>query len=349
MISNNLTYNSNALSDKNSTEFLHVLVVSNHLEAKKKSPFTGIFVDRQIASLKQLGVRISIFDIGTSHSPVHIVRKCLELRRQVRQIDPDLVHGQYGTIVGMLTVLAGRPAVISFCGSDLQTGASISRLRKLSGFLLSNISALWADGLICKSEQLRQALWWRKSRAIVIPSGIDLNVFVPGLQGDARKELRWNLENPIAIVNAGDDPGVKGIDFARKVMLFVCECIPNAELQIISNVEPIRMPLYYQASDVLLCTSRSEGSPNVVKEALACNLPVVSTPVGDVPDRLAGVSPSYVVSRDPRKFGEAVVNILRTRQRCNGREQVVHLSLDQAARRILTVYQSVVMNRCKLK
>jgi teichuronic acid biosynthesis glycosyltransferase TuaC len=116
-------------------------------------------------------------------------------------------------------------------------------------------------------------------------------------------------------------------------------------LHVISNVEPIRMPLYYQAADVLLCASLSEGSPNVVKEALACDLPVVSTPVGDVPERLTGVSPSYIVSRDPRKFGEAVVNILQTRQRSNGRERIMHLGLDQVAIQILTVYQSVLMRR----
>jgi hypothetical protein len=183
------------LDHNNNMQFLHVMIVSNHFGAKTNSPFVGIFVDRQIASLKQLGLRVSTFDTGTSRSPVHIVRKWLELRQQVRQADPDLVHGQYGTIVGMLTVFAGRPAVISFCGSDLQSGASVSTLRKLFGFLLSNLAALLADGLICKSEQLRQALWWRKSLAVVIPSGVDLNLFVPGPQRNAREQLRWNLDS----------------------------------------------------------------------------------------------------------------------------------------------------------
>jgi teichuronic acid biosynthesis glycosyltransferase TuaC len=309
----------------------HVLVISNHFEAKRHLPYAGIFVDRQIASLKQAGVRVSTFDIGTRHSPVHILRKWLELRRQVRELAPDLVHGQYGTIVGVLTVFAGRPAVVSFCGTDLQQGASVSLLRWLFGFLLSNIAALRAAGLICKSENLRQALWWRKSQAVVIPSGVDLNLFVPGPQNEARKELGWNLDNPIAIVNVRADPRGKGLDLAKAAMKFVSSRLPNAELQVISNVEPMRMPLHYQAADVLLCTSITEGSPNVVKEALACNLPVVSTPVGDVLERLAGVIPSYVVSRNPSHFGKAIVDILLTRQRSNGRERVVHLGLDQVA------------------
>jgi glycosyltransferase involved in cell wall biosynthesis len=320
----------------------HVLVISNHFQAKKHSPSTGIFVDRQIASLKQAGVRISTFDIGTSHSPIRILYKWLELRRRVRQASPDLVHGQYGTIVGLLTAFAGRPAVISFCGGDLQPGASVSSLRLIVGFLLSNLAALRAEGLICKSEQLRQALWWRKSLAVVIPSGVDLNLFSPGPQNEARKELGWHLETPVAIVNVGEDPKGKGIDLAHAAMKFVREQIPNAELHVISKVEPIRIPVYFRAADVLLCTSITEGSPNVVKEALACNLPVVSTPVGDVSERLAGVYPSGVVSRDPREFGEAITKILLSRQRSNGRERIMDLGLDQVAGQVIAVYQSVL-------
>lgn len=322
----------------------HVLVISNHFEAKRHSPYTGIFVDRQIGSLKKAGVRISTFDIGTSHSPIHIFSKWLELRREVRRVVPDLVHGQYGTIVGILTAFAGRPAVISFCGGDLQPGASVSYLRLFFGFFLSNLAALRAERLICKSEQLRQALWWCKSRAVVIPSGVDLNLFSPGPQHEARKELGWHLENPVAILNVGADPKGKGIDLANEAMRIASQRVPSAKLHIISNVEPKRMPVYYRAADVLLCTSITEGSPNVVKEALACNLPVVSTPVGDVSERLIGVHPSCVVSRNPEEFGEALAEILLARQRSNGRERIVHLALDLEGGRVLGVYQSVLQD-----
>lgn len=327
---------------KSNMESLHVMMVSNYAEAKKHSPGMGIFVDRQIASLKRAGVRISMFDIGTSHSPAHILFKWLELRREVRRVAPDLVHGQYGSVVGIVAALAGKPTVISYCGSDLLRGSSVSLLRKLFSILLSNIAALCADGLICKSEQLRQALWWRKSRAVVIPNGLDFNLFVPGPQGEARERLGWNPESPIAIINAGDDAKRKGIELAQAAMKVVRSCLPNAELVVLSNVDPARMPLFYQAADIALCCSVAEGSPNMVKEALACNLPVVSTPVGDVPERLAGVSPSCIVSRDPKEFGDAIVNILRTRQRSNGRERVIHLSLEQVASQILTIYKSVL-------
>jgi ribosomal protein S18 acetylase RimI-like enzyme len=118
--------------------------------------------------------------------------------------------------------------------------------------------------------------------------------------------------------------------------------IPDCKLHVIANVEPDLMPLYYRAADVLVCASTKEGSPNVVKEALACNLPVVSTPVGDVRERLAGVYPSEVVPREPNEMGKALARILLERKRSNGREHIAQLGLDQVAQRVLEVYQTVL-------
>ena len=80
----------------------------------------------------------------------------------------------------------------------------------------------------------------------------------------------------------------------------------------------------------------------MVKEALACNLPVVSSPVGDVPERLAGVYPSEVVPREPKALGEALAKVLQIRQRSNGRECISHLDLQAVARRVVQVYRSVL-------
>ena len=325
----------------------HVLVISNHFEAKRNSlsPYAGIFVDRQIASLKQAGVRVSTFDIGTNLSPIHIFYKWLELRRQIRQVGPDLVHGQYGTVVGLLTAFAGRPAVISFCGGDLQTGHTAPILRLYGGLVLSNLAALRARKLICKSQRLQEALWWRRDQAVVIPNGIDLDLFSPGSREVARQQLGWDQESQIVLFNAGCDPKVKGLDLAQESMKVVRTRLPKAQLCVTSEVQPDEMPMYYRAADAFLNASRSEGSPNAVKEALACNLPVVSTPVGDVQERLAGVRPSVVVPRDAEAIAEALVQILLDRKRSNGREHVIHLGLDQVAQRVLGVYRSVLKGR----
>ena len=317
---------------------LRVLIVSNHTEVRPTLPFSGIYAERQIDSLRHAGVCVSTFDIGASHSPVHLFRKWRQLRKAVRALDPHVVHGRYGTVVGALSVLSGRPAVVTYCGSDLNSGASVSAVREWVGRLLSNLAALKACRIICVSERLRQALWWRGAEARVIPDGVDLNVFSPGPRGDARRELGWDEKRPTILFNLGDDAKKKGFDLAKAAVDIARSRVPEIDLKIVQHVPPARMPLHYRAADVLLCTSRNEGSPNVVKEALACNLPVVSVAVGDVEERLAGVRPSAVVPRDPERLADALVRFATSGERSNGREMVAPLALAEVARRVIAVY-----------
>lgn len=324
---------------------LRVLMVANHWGEKTFTPSVGVFVDRQIASLEKIGVRVDTFDIGRKHSPIHLVKKWLELRRAICRFNPDIVHAQKGTIVGFLSALISRPVVISYCGSDLQSGASVSIFRTYLGIFLSNMAAVRAKALICKSAQLQQQLWWCRNRAVVIPSGIDFDLFTPGPRDIARKQLGWHDESPTVILNIRDDPRSKGLDLVKAAMQIVWLRIPGAELRLIENVEPNQMPLWYRAADVLVCASLAEGSPNVVKEALACNLPVVSAPVGDVSERLAGVQPSAIVNRDAKSLGEALVQVLLEQKRSNGREYVASLSLENIARRVADVYRTALGDR----
>jgi len=101
------------------------------------------------------------------------------------------------------------------------------------------------------------------------------------------------------------------------------------------------MPLYFNAADCLILTSDFEGSPTVVKEAMACNLPIVSVDVGDVSKRLTGVFPSCVVSRDPVSLGSALIKILEHGQRSNGSEIIKPISEEHIADRIAGIYRRI--------
>lgn len=323
---------------------MHVLVVSNHGEIKKKYVAAGIFVDRQIDSLQKIGIQVSTFDIGASHSPIHLYRQVVALRKTVRDLGINVVHARYGTITAFVSLFSGKHLVITFAGSDLLAGASVSSLRTYSGILISNLASLFSSSLICVSEELRQSLWWREKDACVIPDGVDLSRFMPGNQKEARQKLGWGTEHPIAIIDAARDAGRKGLSLALEAMDNVKKMIPTAELIILRDVQPDDMHLCYQAADVLICASILEGSPNVVKEALACNLPVVSVPVGDVIERLSSVIPSAIVPRDSRLMGDALIEILNTRQRSNGRNHVMELGLDKIALRVREIYLSAMEN-----
>src|SRR6202011_4163689 len=117
--------------------------------------------------------------------------------------------------------------------------------------------------------------------------------------------------------------------------------IPGLSWKAISDAPPELMPDLYNAADVLVHSSVSEGSPNVVKEALACNLPVVATAAGDIPDLLDGVDPSAVCDADPETLAAEIVRCVHAGARSNGAERVADLGLDRITQRTLACYRSV--------
>jgi glycosyltransferase involved in cell wall biosynthesis len=114
----------------------------------------------------------------------------------------------------------------------------------------------------------------------------------------------------------------------------------------VSGVPHAEMPTYMNAADALLLTSNREGSPNTVKEAMACNLPVVATDVGDVAERLDGVSPAAVGETDAELI-TGLIEVLEADARSDGRDHVRDVSLESMAERIRTVYADVLRNEAR--
>jgi teichuronic acid biosynthesis glycosyltransferase TuaC len=320
---------------------MRVLVVSNHWSKKDNPTFGGVWADRQITALRKLGIEVDTFDLGTSHSPLHLFRRLSALRQQVKSTNPDIVHARYGTLVSLVSVFSGAKTIITYAGSDLLRGAGISGLRACIGILLSNISSLKADGIICVSEELRHALWWQSRKAVVIPDGVDLSKFVPIPRDEARKQIGWDPDKTIVITDAAADPICKGLALSEEAIAQARQRFPSLELHVL-KVKPHEMPLYCNAADMLIFASRQEGSPNMVKEAMACNLPIVATPVGDVPQLLAGVCPSAVVARTAPALARATIEVLSQGTRSNGRSKVTPLALDTIATRVAAVYETIL-------
>jgi hypothetical protein len=181
----------------------------------------------------------------------------------------------------------------------------------------------------------------RRSANAVIPNGVDDRLFAPQEQSAARRKLSWDLDRPIVLFAA--DPAVKCKRFslAERVYHRALADIPALSLRVISDVAPDSVPDYLNAADCLLLTSSSEGSPNVVKEAVMCNLPVVTTRVGDVEEVLANVHPSYVCDDSEEALSAALVNCLSPCSRSNGRAMSSWLTRDAIADRIVQLYQRV--------
>jgi teichuronic acid biosynthesis glycosyltransferase TuaC len=120
--------------------------------------------------------------------------------------------------------------------------------------------------------------------------------------------------------------------------------VPELRLVVLDGTAPpAEIPLYMNAADVLLVTSRTEGSPTVVQEAMACNLPVVSVDVGDVRERLEGVSASKVLAdRDPVALGAALAEVIALQQRSDGRVHASSLGIEAIAARLAEFYRQVL-------
>lgn len=306
-----------------------------------------IFVRRQIDSLRSAGVTAAEFYLPTRTSPAGLLRERHRLRQMLRDFAPHLVHAQYGTVTACFCLLSTRlPVVITFRNSDLNPCPGISRVRSAVGRLLSQFAVLGASAITCVSEQLRGRLWWRREAAQVIPSGVDLDVFYPRAKSEARAELGWRMDERVIVFNAGGDPLRKRLDLAQRAAEVTSTSLDAVRLCVLDGgTPPGSVPVYLNAADCLLVTSLFEGSPNIVKEAMACDLPVISVDVGDVRERLDGICPSAIVSPEPNEIARRLVEVLSRPVRSNGSTKVEEISTRAVAGRILKVYQAALRRK----
>src|SRR5438552_5336496 len=311
----------------------------------ESSDSTFIFARRQVASLQESGAAVQPFFLGNRQSLSALIAEWKRFRRTVREFDPDLVHAHYGTMTAFFCAVATRrPLFITYHGSDLNPVPSMSAWRSLTGRLLSQLAALRAAQLVCVSPALRDRLWWRRDRATIMPMGVDLSCFVPGPPGEARRTLGWPCDDRVVLFNAGRHSGVKRLDLARNAVAAASRLVGPIRFVVTDGtVPPESMPTLMNAADCLLITSDYEGSPTVVKEALACNLPIVSVAVGDVVERLNGVEPSRIVSRDSVHIGRPLAEVPASRTRSNGRSSIRDLDSATIALRLIAAYRNVLV------
>lgn len=303
-----------------------------------------IFAKKQVEAMGTLGVAAEAFCLESRTDLSGLRRDASRLRDVIASFRPDLLHAQYGTMTAFFaTVAANVPMVVTFRGSDLNPAPSDPWLRSLAGRLLSHLAARRAAGLICVSEQLKRRLWWGRERALVLPSGVDIELFQPHPQAEARRELGWSQEERIVLFNAGLSPMVKREDLAQAAVLEaerLCGRITVVRLD--GFVPQRRVVAMMNGADCLLLTSDWEGSPTIVQEALACNLPVVSVDVGDVRERLLGVTPSVIAERSPSALAQGLCEVLRRRSRSNGRTAAMPVAQVRIAEQTVALYREVL-------
>lgn len=243
--------------------------------------------------------------------------------------DYDLVHANYGLTAPPAVLQRNIPSVLSLWGSDLMGEYG----------LVSKLCARYADAVVVMSDEMAAQL---DRDCHVIPHGVDLDRFQPAPGASARAELGWRRDAHHVLFPYPPERGVKNHPRAQRVVDRArADLDGHVVLHTVTGVPHEEMPTYMNAADVLLVTSDREGSPNAVKEAMACNLPVVTTDVGDVRERLAEVSPATISDFDA-ELAVGLVDILERGEPSNGREAAREVSVAHTNARLRAVYESVV-------
>jgi teichuronic acid biosynthesis glycosyltransferase TuaC len=302
----------------------------------------------QMRSLADCNVAVFYGFLYGRKSLWKLCRAGFKIRKMVQQEKIQLVHVLWGTTTSAMVILFSPvPVIISFCGSDLFGVVDAAGQRLLRGRLsrlLSQLSALGAAKVVVKSRALKQVLWeCIYPKTIILPNGVDSTVFYPITRDTARSSLGWSPAEKILLFFTGGGAIVKNRQLAESVFVLVQKMVPEAKFCCVDNVPHEVLVYYYNAADVMLLTSHHEGSNNSLKEALCCNLPVVSVDCGDAIERLEGVRNCSVHrNRDPASMAREVVSILQRATRSNGCEHMKNLEIRVIASRLRVIYEDTL-------
>jgi glycosyltransferase involved in cell wall biosynthesis len=325
---------------------MRILVVTNMFPSTGR-PSYGSFVKSQVDSLTTIGHTINVLFIDGSLSKRQYLAGFGAVTRAIRQFEPDLVHAHYG-LTGFVAAYPRHPQrlVLSLCGDDVlgtpkPTGGLT--LRSQLGRGLTRLACARADAIVVKSEEMREVVVaWGYRNVTTIPNGVDVGFFKPASAAErheARRRLGLAPDRIHVLFPHTPYELRKRVDLAQQVAAALG---PAAELQVVYHQTKEVLRDYYYASDIMILTSEWEGSPNVVKEAMACDLPTVSFDVGDVRWLAVGTEAHRVV---PRHNISAMVREIRDLVKSgvrDGSDRIRRdLSATAVAQRITGIYDAL--------
>lgn len=303
---------------------MKVLFISSGNKKEGISPI----IYNQGESLKRAGIEVDYFTVKGKGARSYIGH-VLKLHKYLKKRSYDVYHAHY-YLSGIIASFSGcNPLVVSLMGSDARK--NFFRVQVIRLFHLLSWKAL-----IFKTYEMQQNTGIKQS--FIIPNGVDLDLILP---------FKRKVTSDVKTILFASDPArpSKNFSLARAALKLLPENKVN--LRVIHSVPHQEIIEAINDSDILLITSRWEGSPNIVKEAMACNCPVVSTSVGDV-EWLFGEEQGYYITRhDPADVAEKIgkaVDLIDKGGNPAGRQRIIELGLEASvvADRIIKVYSSVI-------
>lgn len=327
---------------------MKILVVTN-MYPTSEFPFYGIFVQEHVESLRKLRLHVDVFFTNPKRTRAAYLMQLPALARQIHTEKYDIIHAHHSYCMYQLalarSLLRYRPPVIFTIHEGealLPGGMPDPQADFLKRFIYSKRLKRWAlelaDFVVSVERSLPGTVGYQRPYE-VIPPGVDIELFHPKDRIECRKKLNLRQYDQIILFPANPKRGFnKGFDLFQQSLAYLKQ---PARTIIGGSIPHDQMPLYMNAADVIVQTSRFEASPTVVKEAMACNRPMVSTDVGDVRE-IFGDTPGYFLcTHDPQDVAEKIEQALQFGQLTRGRARILELglSLEQVARKYLRLYE----------
>jgi teichuronic acid biosynthesis glycosyltransferase TuaC len=292
---------------------MRVLLVTN-LYPTANEPTRGIFVRRQFDALQRTSsVEVITVVVGkTGVGGVRASRKAVSTALQTQR--PDIVHVYYGLSGAALPMMTPVPIVLTLCGSDLLWALHSWNLRALLERSVSLVTASRAARILVQSPLMKAALPLRRlrRRVAILPTGIDLQLFRPLPRAECRRVLNWDPSDAVVLFPANPARSVKRYALALAAVQELAALLQRSvQLQALESVQPRDVPLYLNAADCIVITSRWEAGPIVLTEALACGTPVVTVPVGYASDRTWRTGYVRVAPSTPAALASALADVFR--------------------------------------
>ena len=290
------------------------------------------FVQSQFKSLKEKGLDMILFPVVGHGIKAHL-RAAHNLRIVIRKEKPNIVHAHYsicGYVAALSTLFLKPKVVVSILGSFPKKKLKLRVVR----FFIKHI---W-DRTLVKSQRTADQL---ELNLPVIPNGVNLNQFHVMDYLEARETCHFANNKKYIIWCSHPSRPEKRYSLAQEAV----SLLQDDDVILYPVYDHIHDDVvrYMCAADALLLTSVSEGSPNVIKEAMACNCPIVSTDVGDVRWITNNVEGTYVADHDdPESISICIQKALAFNNRTQGRDEIVRkgLSTECIAERIIELYRT---------
>ncbi len=295
-------------------------------------------IKNQAESLRERGVELDFFTIKRGGVKGYLAHVSI-LKKHLKEHKYDLIHVHYA-LCGWVVILAfpGIPVVVSYMGSDVYGDVDKNGKRThYLNFFLAKLLQPFVNIIIAKSPNIEKYVYLKKKLQI-IPNGVNFDRFKPMNREECRKKLGLTLDkNVLFLGNPEDDR--KNIKLVRDGIIRLND--DQVQFNTPYHVPHEMVPIYINACNVLVLSSYNEGSPNVVKEAMACNIPVVVTDVGDAWKVIENTSGCFKIDFNPESVLKTLKKALDFDRETTGRQDISHLDEKHIAKKLISIYNKL--------